>query len=48
MFSQIAIVILAIFLTATGLREGDYLEAGLGILVGAFAAITLYKLKTGK
>lgn len=44
-FSQIAIIVLAVFLVAMGLREGDYLNVGLGILVGAFAASTLYKLK---
>lgn len=48
MFSQIAIVLLGMFLIATGLREGDYLNVGVGVLVGAFAAVTLYKLKTGK
>lgn len=47
-FSQLAIIILAVFLVGMGLREGDYLNVGLGILVGAFAANTLHKLKTGK
>ena len=47
MFSQLAIVVLSIFLIAMGLREGDYLNVGIGILVGAFATVTLYKLKTG-
>jgi len=47
-FSQIAIVLLGVFLITIGLREGDYLNVGIGFLVGAFAAITLYKLKTGK
>ena len=47
MFSQLAIVVLGIFLIAMGLREGDYLNVGIGILVGAFAVVTLYKLKTG-
>ena len=48
MFAQIAIVLLGLFLIAIGLREGDYLSAGIGALVGAFAIITLYKLRTGK
>ena len=48
MFSQAAIVVLGVFLIVMGLREGDYLNVGIGILVGAFAASTLYKLKSGK
>jgi hypothetical protein len=48
MFSQIAIVIMGLFLVANGIRYGDYLSVGLGVLVGVFAATTLYKLKTGK
>ena len=48
MFSQIAIVLLGLFLIAIGVQEGDYLNAGIGALVGVFAAVTLYKLKTGK
>ena len=48
MLSQIAIVLLGLFLVAIGLREADYLNAGIGALVGAFAVVTLYKLKTGK
>ena len=48
MFSQIAIVLLGLFLIAMGIREGDYLNVGIGALVGAFAAITLYRLRTGK
>ena len=48
MFSQIAIVVLGLFLIVMGFREGDYLNVGVGALVGAFAAVTLYKLKTGK
>lgn len=48
MFSQLAIVVLALFLVAMGLREGDYLNVALGALVGTFAATTLYKLTTGK
>ena len=31
-----------------GIREGDYLNIGLGVMVAAFAGTTLYKLKTGK
>ncbi len=48
MFSQIAIVLVGVFLVAIGFREGDYLNVGLGILIVAFAGSTLYKLKTGK
>jgi hypothetical protein len=47
-FSQIAIVLLGLFLIAMGFREGDYINVGSGILVAAFAASTLYKLKYGK
>ena len=48
MFSQVAIVVLGIFLVAMGLRDGNYLNVGVGILVAAFAVSTLYKLKSGK
>lgn len=48
MFSQLAIIILAVFLVVLGLREDDYLNVAVGALLGAFAATTLYKLKTGK
>jgi len=48
MFSQIAIILLGLFLIVTGFREGDYLNVGVGALVGVFAVSTLYKLKTGK
>jgi hypothetical protein len=47
MFAQIAIVFLGLFLIVTGLWEGDYFNVGIGALVGAFAVITLYRLKTG-
>ncbi len=47
MFLQIAIVILGLFLVVMGFREGDFLNVGLGALVGVFAAHTLYKLKNG-
>lgn len=48
MFSQIAIILLGLFLIVMGFREGDYLNVGVGALVGIFAASTLYKLKAGK
>ncbi len=48
MFVQIGIIALAMFLVVMGLREGDYLNVGLGLLVGAFAASTIYRLKTGR
>ncbi len=48
MFSQIAIVIIGLFLVVNGIRNGDYLNISLGVLVGVFAATTLYRLKTGK
>jgi hypothetical protein len=48
MFSQVAIVVLGIFLVAMGLRDVNYLNVGVGILVAAFAISTLYKLKSGK
>jgi hypothetical protein len=48
MFSQIAIVLLGLFLIVMGFREGDYLNVGVGTLVGVFAVSTLYKLKAGK
>ena len=48
MFSQVAIVVLGVFLVAMGLRDDNYLNVGVGILVAAFAISTLYKLKSGK
>lgn len=48
MFSQIAIVILGLFLVVVGIRDGDYMSVGVGILVGFFAVTTLHKLKSGK
>ena len=48
MFSQIAIIFLALFLIVMGFRESDYLNVGVGALVGVFAVSKLYKLKTGK
>jgi len=47
MFSQIAIIALGFFLVVMGLQEGNYVNVGLGALVGVYAAMTLYKLKTG-
>ncbi len=37
MFSQIAIVLLGLFLIVMGFREGDYLNVGVGALVAVFA-----------
>ena len=48
MFSQLAIVIVGLFLVVNGIRTGDYLNIGFGVLVTVFAATTLYKLKAGK
>ena len=48
MFSQIAIILLALFGIVIGIREGDYFFVAIGILIGIFAAKTLYQLKTGK
>ena len=48
MFSQIAIVILGLFLIVVGIWNGDYTNIGVGILVGFFAVTTLHKLKSGK
>ena len=47
MFSQIAIVVMGLFLVVMGFREGDFLSIGLGALIGMFAAHSLYKLKNG-
>jgi hypothetical protein len=47
-FSQIAIILLALFGIALGIREGDYFFVGTAVLIGVFAAKTLYQLKTGK
>jgi hypothetical protein len=47
-FSQVAIVIIGLFLIVVGIRDGDYLNIGLGVMVAAFAGTTLYKLKTGE
>ena len=48
MFSQVAIILMGLFLVVEGVRDSNYLHVGIGILVGALAASTLYKLKTGK
>lgn len=48
MFSQIAIVVLGLFLVVNGLTSGNYADVGIGVLVAGFSASTLYKLKTGK
>lgn len=48
MLSQVAIVIIGLFLLVMGIRDGDYLNVGLGVMVAAFAGTTLYKLKTGQ
>ncbi len=48
MFSQAAIVVIGLFLVIVGLGKGDYLNLGLGLMVAAFAASTLYKLRSGK
>ena len=47
MFSQIAIIVLGLFLVVIGLQDGNLVTAGLGALVGMFAAHTIYKLKSG-
>ena len=47
MFSQIAIVILGLFLVVMGFRGGDFFNVGLGALIAILAARTLYKLKSG-
>jgi len=48
MYSQVGIIIMGLYLIVDGLLDSQYLHAGIGLLVGAFAATTLYKLKTGK
>jgi len=48
MFSQLAIIVLGVFLVAMGFREGNYLNIGVGVLVAGFAASTLYRLRSGK
>lgn len=48
LFSQIAIIILGLFLVVMGFLEVNPLTGGLGALVAIFAAYTLYKLMTGK
>ena len=48
MFSQIAIVLIGLFLVVMGLNKGDYLNVGLGLMVAGFAATTLFKLRSGK
>jgi hypothetical protein len=48
MFTQVAIVALGVFLIIRGTVSGDYVAIGLGVLIAAFAASTLYKLKTGR
>jgi hypothetical protein len=48
MFSQVAIILLGLFLVVIGLRQGDYLNVGLGLMIAGFAATTLYRLRSGK
>ena len=48
MSSQIAIVVLGLFLVVVGIWDGDYMNVGVGILVGFFAVTTQHKLKSGK
>ena len=48
MFSQAAIILIGLFLIVMGLRESDYLNIGLGLMVAGFAATTLYRLRSGK
>jgi len=48
LFSQIAIIILGLFLVVTGFLDVNPLTGGLGALVAIFAGHTLYKLMTGK
>ncbi len=48
MFSQIAIVLMGLFLVVSGIRSGDYINIGLGALIVILSASTLYRLKTGK
>jgi hypothetical protein len=48
MYSQIGILVMGLYLIVDGMLDGQYLNAGIGLLVGVYAATTLYKLKTGK
>lgn len=48
MFSQAGIIAIGLFLVVMGVREADYLNVGLGLMVAAFAASTIYKLRSGK
>lgn len=48
MFTQVAIIVLGVFLIIRGATSGDFIAIGLGVLVAAFASSTLYKLKTGR
>ncbi len=48
MFSQIGILVMGLYLVVDGMLDGQYVHAGIGLLVGVYAATTLYKLKTGK
>lgn len=48
MFSQLGLILMGLFLVVEGIKDGDYLHLGIGLLVAVLAASTLYKLKTGK
>ena len=48
MFSQIGLLVMGLYLLVDGLLDAQYVHAGIGLIVGAYAATTLYKLKTGK
>ncbi len=48
MYSQIGILVMGLYLIVDGLPDGEYVHVGIGLIVGVYAATTLYKLKTGK
>ncbi len=48
MFSQVAIILIGLFLATAGFIEADYLNVGLGLMVATFAGTTLHILRSGK
>ena len=48
MFTQIGLLIVGLYLLLDGLFEAQYDHALIGLIVGAYAVTTLYRLKTGK
>ena len=48
MFSQLGLLVMGLYLLVDGLLDTEYVHAGIGLVVGVYAATTLYNLKAGK